>query len=164
MRHLTDTHRAALRSEEDPGRRTTPATLAGSEHRRVVVGYDGSRSSRRALARGAEAAGSGGRVLVVTAVPPGDTLAGEHDVEAPLAEPEDVLHDAATLLGAYDVDVSTRVAQGEPAEALAAAASEAGAALLVVGARGDSYLTRALRGSVAEKLIARSPCDLLVVR
>jgi nucleotide-binding universal stress UspA family protein len=38
------------------------------------------------------------------------------------------------------------------------------AALIVVGARGDSYLARAMRGSVAEKLIERASCDLLVAR
>jgi nucleotide-binding universal stress UspA family protein len=52
----------------------------------------------------------------------------------------------------------------EPAEALAAAARHVNAALIVVGARGDSYLARALRGSVGEKLIARAPCDLLIAR
>jgi nucleotide-binding universal stress UspA family protein len=33
-----------------------------------------------------------------------------------------------------------------------------------VGARGESYLARTLRGSVGEKLVARAPCDVLVVR
>jgi nucleotide-binding universal stress UspA family protein len=36
--------------------------------------------------------------------------------------------------------------------------------LIVVGARGDSYVARALRGSVGERLIALAPSDLLIVR
>jgi nucleotide-binding universal stress UspA family protein len=60
--------------------------------------------------------------------------------------------------------VSTRAEEGDPAEALITVARETNAALIVVGARGDDYLARALRGSVGEKLVARAPCDLLVAR
>jgi nucleotide-binding universal stress UspA family protein len=139
-------------------------SLRQVERRTIVVGYDGSQAARRALISAAEAAGSGGRVVVVTAVPSADTLAQEDELDALLAEPEELIGQAAALLTGHDVEVSTRVEEAEPAEALVAAACETGAALIAVGARGDSYLARALRGPVAEKLVARSPCDLLVVR
>jgi nucleotide-binding universal stress UspA family protein len=135
-----------------------------SERRTVVVGYDGSRAARRALLRAAQVAGGGGRVVVVTAVPPADVLGDEPEIGSTIAEPESLSAEATALLAAHDVQVATHVEEAEPAEALVAAAAETGAALVVVGARGDSYLVRALRGSVAEKLVARSPCDLLVVR
>jgi nucleotide-binding universal stress UspA family protein len=138
--------------------------VPASERRTVVVGYDGSQAARRALVRAAETAGAGGRIVVVTAVPPAETLGQEPENEAPLVDPEHVIGEAVALLGAHDVEVSARVEEADPAEALVAAASEAGAAVIAVGARGDSYLARALRGSVAEKLVARAPCDLLVIR
>jgi nucleotide-binding universal stress UspA family protein len=124
----------------------------------VVLGYDGSQTSQRALDRAAEAAGDGGRVIVVVAVAPGD------DPESAVEDPARLAEDAAARLGGRGVDVSTEVDEAEPVEALVAAARKAEARLIVVGARGESYVARALRGSVGERLVARSPCDLLVVR
>lgn len=143
-------------SSGEPPRRTAPL-------RPVVVGYDGSQSARRALDRAAAAAGSGGCVVVVTAAPAADPLAAEPGTGSAV-EPSRLLEEAAVLLEGHDVDVSTRMEEAEPAEALAETARSVNAALIVVGARGDSYLERALRGSVGEKLIARAPCDLLIAR
>jgi nucleotide-binding universal stress UspA family protein len=129
----------------------------------IVVGYDGSAASRRALVRAAEAAEGGGRILVITSVTPSDSAALEHET-ALEREPARLLQEAAALLRRHDVDVCTRIAEGDPAEALVAAACETDADLIVVGARGRSYLARALRGSVAERLVMRAPCTLLVAR
>lgn len=134
------------------------------EPRTVVLGYDGSQAARRALLRAAEAAGSGGRVVVVTAVQPADPIAQEFELGLPVAEPWQLVEEVSAQLRGHAVEVSTRIEEAEPAEALVATACETDAALIVVGARGDSYLARALRGSVGERLVARAPCDLLVVR
>jgi len=130
--------------------------------RTVVVGYDGSQAARRALSRAAEAAGTLGHVVVVVAVPPVHTLALEPGADP--AAPSRLLEEAVATLRRHDVRVSTHVKAAEPAEALADAARRVNAALIVVGARGDSYVARALRGSTGEKLIQRAPCDLLVAR
>ncbi|MBO6940037.1 MAG: universal stress protein [Deltaproteobacteria bacterium] len=51
-----------------------------------------------------------------------------------------------------------------PAEALCAFADGQGADLIVVGAHRRSGLGRILLGSVAESVVRRAPCDVLVVR
>ena len=51
-----------------------------------------------------------------------------------------------------------------PAEALCAFAGDQGADLIVVGAHRRSGLGRILLGSVAESVVRRAPCDVLVVR
>ena len=135
-----------------------------SEPRPVVLGYDGSRTSRRALVRAAEAAGAGGRVIVVTAVPRGDAFSPDSELESAIDEPARLLEEAAARLSGYGVDVSTEVDEADPVEALVAAARRADAQLIVVGARGESYVARALRGSVGERLISQSPCDVLVAQ
>jgi nucleotide-binding universal stress UspA family protein len=129
----------------------------GSTHA-VVVGYDGFEAARRALARAAAAAGAGGRVVVVPARPPADGGDATARETAPLPD------EAARLLREQGVRATTQTLEGDPAEALIETAREAGAGLIVVGARGGSYLERVLRGSVAERLVARAPCDVLVVR
>jgi nucleotide-binding universal stress UspA family protein len=102
-------------------------------------------------------------VVVVTATQEPEAAAFEPGTGS-LAEPSRLLAEAAAELAGHGVQVSTRIETSEPAEALAVVARHVGAALIVVGARGDRYLARALRGSVGEKLIARAPCDLLIAR
>jgi hypothetical protein len=64
--------------ERRPDRNCTPERIARGDERRyvramtldrIVLGYDGSDSAKRALARAAELAGASGTVLVVTAAP-----------------------------------------------------------------------------------------------
>lgn len=129
----------------------------------VVVGYDGSEASRRAVVRATAAADPGGRVVLVTASPPSRDL--EERIGARRARPADeLLDEAAELCRGRDVRVATRVAHAEPVEALVEAACDSAAGLIVVGVRGESFVARALRGSVGEGLVARAPCDVLVVR
>jgi nucleotide-binding universal stress UspA family protein len=84
--------------------------------------------------------------------------------DAIVDESAPLLDEAAQLLRAHGVEATTRALEGDPAEALIETAREAGAGLIVVGARGGSYLERVLRGSVAKKLVAHAPCDVLVVQ
>jgi nucleotide-binding universal stress UspA family protein len=164
MPQFTEMHRPELWRDRRREAHGAGADRRSLDPRIVVLGYDGSRAARRALLRAAEAAGNRGRVIVVAAVAPAATSAPEHGIDPPIADPEHVLEEATALLGGHDVEVATRLAQAEPADALVATASETDAALIVVGARGDSYPARALRGSVAETLVARAPCDLLIAR
>jgi len=62
------------------------------------------------------------------------------------------------------VYVVISLAPGDPVDALVAAASETNADLIVVGARGRSFPARTLRGAVAQRLVGRAPCPVLVAR
>jgi nucleotide-binding universal stress UspA family protein len=103
-------------------------------------------------------------VIVVTAVPPADAFSPGGEPESAIDEPARLLEEAAARLSGLGVDVSTEVDEADPVEALVAAARRADAQLIVVGARGESYVARALRGSVGERLVSLAPCDVLVAR
>jgi nucleotide-binding universal stress UspA family protein len=131
----------------------------------VVVGYDGSEGARRAVSCAVAAAEPGGRVVLVTASPPPDALIPPEELGANgQSDVESLLNEAGRLCRGRDVHVVQRMARMDPADALADVAREVGANLIVVGARGRSFVARTLRGSVGELLVARAPCDLLVVR
>ena len=133
----------------------------------ILVGYDGSDAARRALVRAGELAAPGGEVLVTSVTRPlAHALDDElYDPPSP-AEATALLDEAATLLQSCDgsLRIATRTDNGDPAEALMRNAVEAHADLIVVGARGRSFVARTLLGSVTEKLVAHAPCDVLVVR
>jgi len=155
-------------------RRAIPAV------RNVVIGFDGSEQSRRAVALVARlAAPAGGSVMLVTAaelqrVPshsllPSDLrgavaaeVARANRLRAATARAQ--LDLAAGQLRAAGWKTRTRVTTLGPLKSLLAAVSETDANLLVVGARGTSGLERLLLGSVAEGALDRSPVPVLIVR
>lgn len=57
-----------------------------------------------------------------------------------------------------------RVERGDPADVILRVAGELPAAILVVGTAGLTGLSRMLLGSVAEDVVRRSPCSVLVTR
>jgi nucleotide-binding universal stress UspA family protein len=117
--------------------------------RRIVVGYDGSDASRRALETAAELLGYGSTLSVV-AVQTGEVGRG-------------AIGEARTLLLGRHVEARYHEPAGEPAEQLVETAASLGADLVVVGRRNRSPL-RALLGSVSARVVRRAPCDVLVVR
>ena len=108
--------------------------------RRIVVGYDGSDASRRALDAAADLVGYGSTLAVVM------VETGELDAS--------VSGDARARLVRRHVEARYHETSGEPAEQLVEKATELGADLLVC----------ALLGPVSSRVVRRAPCDVLVVR
>lgn len=133
----------------------------------IVVGVDGSESSKEALrwaARQAELTGDDLRVIMSWEIP---SMA----YWAPLPEGLDfdketrvALHQAVTdVLGDNPrVAVTEVVREGHPAPVLLAESSTA--ELLVVGSRGHGEFTGMLIGSVSEHCVTHASCPVVVVR
>ena len=128
--------------------RRDPACMS-ARSRRIVVGYDGSESSRRALDAAADLVGYGSTLSVVTITDGqvGSWATGE----------------ARARLLVRNVDARYHEATGEAAEQLVEKASELCANLVVVGRRSRGPL-RSLLGSVSSRVVRQAPCDVLVVR
>jgi nucleotide-binding universal stress UspA family protein len=62
------------------------------------------------------------------------------------------------------VEVSTQLAEAPAARAIARAAEETRADLIVMGTRGNSGLKHLVLGSVAERTLRRAPCSVLTVK
>lgn len=125
------------------------------DFRRAVVGMDLSPAALDALALAQRLADT---VEAVAVLSPEDAQAPADTVGRAVRER---LRAALAGRGLPEVPLRT-VASGSPAEALLAAAD--GVDLLVVGSRGLSPLAAVFLGSTAERLAARSPRPVLVVR
>ncbi|MGW7444059.1 universal stress protein [Kitasatospora sp. NPDC054795] len=135
---------------------------------RIVVGVDGSTTSRSALAWAARQAGlTGDSVDAVIAwqypVGYGAPSAAVPDFDvagnARQALAEAVAEAAAE---APQVEIRQHVVQGHPAAVLLRAADNAD--LLVVGNRGHGGFTEALLGSVSQHCVHHAHCPVVVVR
>ena len=68
------------------------------------------------------------------------------------------------LVGRIELPAETLVVEEPPGAAILRTAQALEVGLLVVGARAKEGLARLVLGSVAEEVVTRSPCDVLVVR
>ncbi|MGN9807366.1 universal stress protein [Micromonospora sp. L32] len=132
----------------------------------VVVGVDGSESSRVALGFAAESAAQRRVPLRVVRVvaPPAGRRPSDHDERATVAgERAAVEESLAPWRDTFpDVDVDIEVAPGNPAAALVEASRSA--QLVVVGSRGLGGLRGMLLGSVSQQLLQHSSCPVVVAR
>jgi nucleotide-binding universal stress UspA family protein len=129
---------------------------------KILVGFDGSDASKRALVHAAELVGRGGCLDVINVIGSqpvsarvGSLVDGERQRQRTL------LHEARALLSEWEVRMSPRSAIGDPTSEIRAAAEESGVGVIVVG-RGTG-LRRLIDGSVSARLVRRAPCDVLVV-
>lgn len=140
--------------------------MSTREHR-IVVGVDGSESSKSALRwaiRQAKLTGASVDAVTAWRYPTGygwTPVASELDFES---EAKRALTEALGEVSGQDpeVPVQPQVAEGSAAEVLVRSAK--GADLLVVGSRGHGGLASALIGSVSLNCVLHAHCPVLVLR
>jgi nucleotide-binding universal stress UspA family protein len=123
----------------------------------ILLAYNDTDSSNRALTRAAELAGFYGAKVVVTSVVP--VVVGGDAPSAPGAE----LERARGLLSEHGVEPTLVEAVGDPPEAILQVAEANGADLIVVGTREPSQVERLLGHSVSEAVQRMAHCDVLIV-
>lgn len=139
---------------------------------RVLVPFDGSPLSRRALEHACEVFSSAG-ITAIHVINPVDAIL---DVEAgglPVAEgwhdsamdrSRSILEDATELAREYDVELRTVTKTGRPAREIRSYADERDISHIVMGSHGRDGIERALLGSVAETVTRRSRIPVTIVR
>jgi nucleotide-binding universal stress UspA family protein len=137
-------------------------------YRRIVVGYDGSKTARKAFdAALALAAGHGAELHVVSVARPseiGDDVETEAVIEHSRAYHRRLLAELKASAATRQVKAHYEVVVGHPAEQLIYYADRTGADLIVVGDRGRSNFARLLLGSVSKQVTEHAARPVLVVR
>jgi nucleotide-binding universal stress UspA family protein len=134
----------------------------------IVVGYDDTESSKRALDRAAELAKALGAKLIVTSVAPvlvavgGRGIGAIDPVDTPVMHEQELEHARVRLEG-LGVDADFQAALGEPADTIVQLAEEREADMIVVGTREPNVLERLLGLSVSQSVSHRASCDVLIV-
>jgi len=160
------------------GRAPTSPTPTTTRLRRVVVGIDGSRHSKRAITHLARWSG-GGRITVVRVIEPGklpslallpadvratvESLA-RAELDARLRRARREAEAAALRLRHAGWRARVVVRVGAPLPELLRTVRDARAGLLALGARGSGGVSKLLLGSVADGALRRAPVPVLIVR
>jgi nucleotide-binding universal stress UspA family protein len=134
----------------------------------IVLGYDDTEPSKRALERAVDLVKAFGSKLYVTSVAP--TLepasgrgTGGIDPTDPPEKHRAELDTARQYLEGQGVQAEYQAAIGEPADTIVALASQRGADLIVVGTRELGLLQRLLGQSVSDAVAHQARCDVLIV-
>jgi nucleotide-binding universal stress UspA family protein len=144
-----------------------PETSALRLEHPVIAGYDGSASSRNALAYAAGVSMRLGRPLLVVYVCSsgvycepltGQVVGVPRDAEA---IERWLLAELDQVTGHREMDVHVRTRRGSPARELAAAAEEFSADALVIGA--PKHIWHRVAGSVSGWLARHARCPVIVV-
>jgi nucleotide-binding universal stress UspA family protein len=134
----------------------------------ILIAYDDTGPSRRALDRAATLAETfGSRVLVTSIAPlhyssPRLTLTVK-ERGAGIAAREEDLQQAQAILEERGITADALPARGEPASAITRLAEENDVDLVVVGTRELGALQRLLGQSVSQAVSKRVKCDVLIV-
>lgn len=123
----------------------------------ILLAYNDTDGSNRALERAAQLARLYGAKLVVTSVTP--VVFGT----APSLEPGPELRRAETRLRELEVDAELVEAIGDIASAVVEVAETHDAGLVVIGTREPSQVERMLGHSVSEQVQRMAHCDVLIV-
>jgi nucleotide-binding universal stress UspA family protein len=91
-------------------------------------------------------------------------IAGQRVAQEVLATAVQLAGATAERLSRAGLHADTSIRQGDPAAEILAAAGDWSADLIVIGTRGQTGLTRLLRGSVARKVLEHAHCSVLVER
>jgi nucleotide-binding universal stress UspA family protein len=133
---------------------------------KILIGYDGSENSKRALQRAISLTEqTRGKLRIVVAANATMGIAGRHDVLERLLEwGKTLLSDALSQAKQASIDVSGSVEDGSPAAMILSQAESANTDLIVVGRSGVSGVERFIIGSVSSSVVAHSRCDVLIVK
>jgi nucleotide-binding universal stress UspA family protein len=133
----------------------------------ILLAYDDTEPSRRALDRAASLAEAfGSRVLVTSIaslVHSSPRSVTQIDRGGGVGTQTDEVRQAQTMLEERGIAAESVTAVGDPASAIAQLAEDRHADLVVIGTRGVGPVQRLLGQSVSQAVSRRVSCDLLIV-
>lgn len=144
------------------------STGAGG-YRNILVAFDGSEHSKKALARAAGLAETEDHELTVLYVIPSyQEMIGffktDSIKEAIYEEAEKVLNGARSEVKDNGKVLATVIQEGHAASRIIEMAQKLGSELIVMGSHGWTGVDKAIMGSTTERVIVNAPCPVLVVR
>lgn len=144
-------------------------TQCAGTYRSILVPFDGSEFSKKALRRACELAkldGSG--ITVLYAIPRYEEMIDfmmTSSIRKSLRqEAERIIEGAKAVAADYSIQVKTIIEEGHAGDKVVETCGKAGNDLIIMGSYGWRGVNKAIMGSTAERVIMNASCPVLVVR
>jgi nucleotide-binding universal stress UspA family protein len=146
-----------------------PCSECTGSYQSLLVPYDGSEFSRKALVRAAEMAkADGGQVTVLYVIPRYEEMMEFYrsdSIKKSLhAEAEKILGEAKKIADGMGISVRTEVREGHASDEIVAAAQKLENDLIAMGTYGWKGVNQAIMGSTTNRVISHAACPVLVVK
>ncbi len=146
-----------------------PCTECTGEYSSILVPFDGSDFSKRALTRACQIAKQdNSQVTVLYVIPRYEEMVNFFKTESIrqslLQEAEKILASAREFAAVQGIVVKTEASEGYAPDIIAGTAREHGDDLIVMGSHGYRGVNKAIMGSTTERVILNAGCPILVVR
>ena len=155
------------------GKKASGAAIGSVEIRKILCPVDFSDNSRKAAVAAGEYASLFSARLDLLHVVPSHVIEGKWSSWDGLGEDEkrrfgeaartEAAGRMASFLSGMQIAAKDEVRQGSPAEVIAAVAGEGEYDMVVIGARGLSYVESVLLGGTTESVLRSSPCPVLII-
>jgi nucleotide-binding universal stress UspA family protein len=138
--------------------------------RKILVAYEGSDRSKRALELAVDIAANDGELYLVSIIENLSRSAGEtiDEVDEVLEDARrhfEFLQEAAEARAARrDIRITRHVLPGHAAETIVHFAEQERVDLIVIGGVGRSPILRRVAGGTGSQIVYHAPCSVLVVR
>jgi len=146
-----------------------PCSECTGSYTSILVPFDGSESSRTALARAGQIAKEdGSRVTVLYVIPRYEEMVeffrSESIKKSLHAEAEKVLEQAKKIAAERGFSVATVIREGHASDEIVIAAAKLENDLIAMGTYGWKGVNHAIMGSTTNRVIADANCPILVVK
>ena len=136
---------------------------------KILVPYDGSSFSDKALQVAIDMAKSYGEELLVLNVTPipGVTVSAAMDIAMAAqvnVDSNDIIEQAKAIVGNADIKIDYIISMGNAAKTILNVAMEQKCGLIVMGNRGLTGLSELLMGSVSSKVVQLAKVPVMVVK
>lgn len=146
-----------------------PCERCLGEYQSILLSFDGSELSKKALKRACELSKLDGSEITALYVIPHyeemiEFFATSGIKESLLHDAERILQNAREIASSEEVTIKTEVAEGNAAEKIVETAGRLKSDLIIRGPHGWSGVNKAIMGSVIENVIVNASCPVLVVK
>jgi nucleotide-binding universal stress UspA family protein len=138
-------------------------------YRSILLAFDGSEFSRKALARACDLSKlDGAEVTALYVMPRYEEMIGFFRTgsikNSMLEEAQKIIDGAKELAAGHHIEIKTVIDEGHAADRIIAAAGKLKNDLIIMGSYGWRGVNKAIMGSTAERVIIDASCPILVVR
>jgi nucleotide-binding universal stress UspA family protein len=146
-----------------------PCENCTGKYASILVSFDGSEFSKKALTRACELAKiDGSEIRVFYVIPRYEEMIefiSSNSIKENLRhDAEDIVEKAKTIAMEHGVKIDTEISEGDEAEKIIEKAKGLKNDLIIRGTHGWNSINRAIIGSIAERVMINAPCPVLIVK